>query len=92
MYAIRSYYAVIFTMTILASYVMGKRRGFGFEAAFFVSLMPTTIGILGPAFLVQTRQLVDREDQHPAAGGDCGNAVGIDIWYGKWCHRQITVG
>jgi hypothetical protein len=43
---------VILAMTILAAYVMGKRRGFGLESAFFVSLLPTTIGILGPAFLV----------------------------------------
>lgn len=44
--------SIIFTMTILAAYIMGKRRGFGLESAFFVSLLPTTIGILGPAFLV----------------------------------------
>jgi hypothetical protein len=31
---------------------MGKRQGFGLESAFFVSLLPTTVGILGPAFLV----------------------------------------
>jgi hypothetical protein len=43
---------VLFTMTILATFIMGKRRGFGLEAAFFISLLPTTIGILGPAFLV----------------------------------------
>ena len=44
--------SVIFTMTILATYIMGKRQGFGLESAFFVSLLPTTVGILGPAFLV----------------------------------------
>src|SRR4030042_5712401 len=43
---------VIFIMTILATYILGKRRGFGLESAFFVSLFPTTVGILGPAFLV----------------------------------------
>src|SRR4030042_2469232 len=43
---------VIFIMTILATYILGKRRGFGLESAFFVSLLPTTVGILGPAFLV----------------------------------------
>jgi hypothetical protein len=44
--------SVTFVMTILATYIMGKRLGFGLESAFFVSLLPTTIGILGPAFLV----------------------------------------
>ena len=44
--------SVIFVMTLLATYIMGKRHGFGLESAFFVSLLPTTIGILGPAFLV----------------------------------------
>ncbi|HEY95392.1 MAG TPA: hypothetical protein G4O15_10710 [Dehalococcoidia bacterium] len=42
----------IFSMVILATYIMGKRRGFGLESAFFISLLPTTVGILGPAFLV----------------------------------------
>ena len=44
--------SVIFVMTILATYIMGKRLGFGLESAFFVSLLPTTVGILGPTFLV----------------------------------------
>lgn len=44
--------SVIFVMIILATYIMGKRQGFGLESAFFVSLLPTTVGILGPAFLV----------------------------------------
>ncbi|MBN2075011.1 MAG: hypothetical protein JW762_05625 [Dehalococcoidales bacterium] len=44
--------SVIFVMIILATYIMGKRQGFGLESAFFVSLLPTTVGSLGPAFLV----------------------------------------
>jgi hypothetical protein len=44
--------SVIFVITILAVFVMAKREGFGWEAAFFVSLMPTNIGVLGPALLV----------------------------------------
>jgi len=44
--------SVIFVMTILATYIMGKRLSLGLESAFFVCLLPTTIGILGPAFLV----------------------------------------
>ncbi|MFC1947585.1 hypothetical protein ACFLXY_06680 [Chloroflexota bacterium] len=48
----RYFPSVIFVVTILATYIMGKRQGFGLESAFFVSLLPTTVGILGPAFLV----------------------------------------
>jgi len=44
--------SLIFVMIILATYILGKRTGFGVEFAFFVSLLPTTVGILGPAFLV----------------------------------------
>ncbi len=44
--------ALIFVFTVLAVYVLGRRRGFGLEAAFFAALMPTTVGILGPAFMV----------------------------------------
>jgi len=44
--------AVIFTFTVLSVYIMARREGFGWEAAFFTCLIPTTVGILGPAFLV----------------------------------------
>lgn len=43
---------IIFVLTTLSAYVFGKRRNFGLEAAFFVTLIPTTVRILGPAFLV----------------------------------------
>lgn len=43
---------VIFMFTILSVYVMARRQGFGWEAGLFASLIPTTVGILGPAFLV----------------------------------------
>ena len=43
---------VIFIITILSVYIMAQREGFGWEAALFTCLIPTTIGILGPAFTV----------------------------------------
>jgi len=42
----------IFLFTVLAAYIMGRRQGFGIEAAFFTAMIPTTVRILGPAFLV----------------------------------------
>ncbi|MBI2979683.1 MAG: hypothetical protein HYY41_02500 [Chloroflexi bacterium] len=44
--------SIIFVFTVLSVYIFAKRMGFGWEAAFFTSLIPTTVGILGPAFLV----------------------------------------
>ncbi len=43
---------VIFIITVLSVYVLAQRRGFGWEAAFFTCLIPTTVGILGPGFMV----------------------------------------
>lgn len=43
---------IIFMVTILAVYVLAQGEGFGLEAAFFTCLIPTSKGILGPAFLV----------------------------------------
>ncbi len=48
----RYFPGVILAITVLSVYIMGQRQGFGWEAALFVSLIPTTVGILGPAFLV----------------------------------------
>jgi len=48
----RFFPGIISTIAVLSVYVMGRRQGFGWEAAFFVALIPTTVGILGPAFLV----------------------------------------
>jgi hypothetical protein len=44
--------AVIMALTAFAVYVQGRREGFGWEASLFFCLIPTTIGILGPAFMV----------------------------------------
>jgi len=43
---------VIFMMTVLSVYTLARKEGFGWEAALFTCLIPTNIGILGPAFMV----------------------------------------
>ncbi len=43
---------IISCITVLLVYVMAQRKGFGLEAAFFTCLITTTIGLLGPGFLV----------------------------------------
>jgi len=48
----RYFPGIVFIITILSTYALAQRQGFGWEAAFFACLIPTTIGILGPAFLV----------------------------------------
>jgi len=48
----RYFPGIIFVITVLSVYVMAERQGYGWEAAFFTALIPTTVGILGPAFLV----------------------------------------
>ncbi|GAG90991.1 unnamed protein product, partial [marine sediment metagenome] len=44
--------AIIFVITVLSAYILGRREGFGLEAALFTCLIPTTVGILGPGFMV----------------------------------------
>ena len=48
----RYFPGIIFIITVLSVYILAQRQGFGWEAAFFTALMPTTVGILGPAFLI----------------------------------------
>ncbi len=48
----RYFPGVIFMITVLSVYVLAKRQGFGWEAALFTCLILTTVGILGPAFMV----------------------------------------
>ena len=48
----RYFPGVIFLMTVLSVYILAQRQGFGWEAAFFTCLITTTVGILGPGFLV----------------------------------------
>ena len=44
--------AIIFVFITLSVYILARREGFGWQSAFFTSLIPTTIGMLGPGFLV----------------------------------------
>ncbi len=48
----RYFPGVVFMMTVLSVYTLAQREGFGWEAALFTCLIPTTVGILGPAFMV----------------------------------------
>ncbi|MBA7674032.1 hypothetical protein ES703_82239 [subsurface metagenome] len=48
----RYFPGVILMITVLSAYVLGRRHGFGWEAALFTCFIPTTVGILGPAFLI----------------------------------------
>jgi len=48
----RYFPSIIFMITVLSVYVLARRKNFGWEAAFFTCLIITTVGILGPAFLV----------------------------------------
>jgi len=50
----RYFPGIIFIITVLSVYILARREGFGLEAAFFTCLIPTTVGTLGPAFLVPT--------------------------------------
>ncbi|MFC1906237.1 hypothetical protein ACFLV9_00105 [Chloroflexota bacterium] len=44
--------SIIFIFTVLSVYVFAKKKGFGWESAFFTCSITTTVGILGPAFIV----------------------------------------
>ena len=48
----RYFPSIVFVITVLSVYVMAKREGFGWEAALFTCLIPTNVGIMGPALLV----------------------------------------
>jgi len=48
----RYFPGIISIITVLSVYVLGQRQGYGWEAALFTCLITTTVGIMGPAFLV----------------------------------------
>jgi len=48
----RYFPGIVLMMTVLSVYTLARREGFGWEAAFFTTLIPTTVGLLGPAFLL----------------------------------------
>ncbi len=49
---IKYFPAIIFMLTILSVFLLGRREGFGWESSLLACLVPTTVGILGPGFLV----------------------------------------
>ena len=48
----RYFPGLIFILTVLSVFVLAKREGFGWEAAFFTCFIPTNVGLLGPAFFI----------------------------------------
>ena len=48
----RYFPGIILIITVLSVYILAQRQGFGWEAALFTCLIPTTVGILGPSFLI----------------------------------------
>ncbi len=48
----RYFPGIVFIITVLSVFVLARRQGFGWEAALLTCLIPTTVGIMGPAFLV----------------------------------------
>lgn len=48
----RYFPSIIFAITVLSVYIFAKREKFGLEAALLTCLIPTTVGILGPGFLI----------------------------------------
>lgn len=48
----RYFPGLIFLMTVLAIYAIARREGYGLEAAFLASLLPTNVTMLGPSLLV----------------------------------------
>ncbi|MFC2072338.1 hypothetical protein ACFLUU_06495 [Chloroflexota bacterium] len=48
----RYFPSIIFMVTVLSVYILGRRQGFGWEAALVTCLIPTTVGVLGPALMV----------------------------------------
>ena len=44
--------AIIFMITVLSVYILGRREGFSWKAALCTCFVPTTLRFLGPAFLV----------------------------------------
>ncbi len=49
---IRYFPLLIFAIDVITAFLLGRRKGFGWQAALMVSLIPTSVGILGPGFLV----------------------------------------
>lgn len=48
----RYFPGIVLILIVLSVYILARRQGFGWEAALFTCLIPTTVGILGPGFFV----------------------------------------
>jgi hypothetical protein len=48
----RFFPAVFSLLTVLSVYLLAKKHDFGWEAAFLIAVIPTTVGVLGSALLV----------------------------------------
>jgi hypothetical protein len=48
----RYFPSIFFCVTVFLAYLFGRRAGHGVESAMLVALVPTTLRVLGPAFLV----------------------------------------
>jgi len=48
----RFFPSIIFMITVFSVYTMARKEGFGWEAALLTCLIPTNVGIMGPAFLI----------------------------------------
>lgn len=48
----RYFPGIVLIITVLSVYILARREGFGWQAALFACLIPTTVGILGPALMV----------------------------------------
>lgn len=48
----RFFPSIFFVFTVACAFMVARRQGYGLEAAFFASMIPTTVRILGPALLV----------------------------------------
>jgi len=44
--------SLVFMITVLSVYILARKEGFGWEAALLTCLIPTTVGIMGPAFFI----------------------------------------
>ncbi len=52
LFIFRYFPSIIFMLTVVSVYILARRRGFGWQAALLTCLIPTSVGVLGPAFLV----------------------------------------
>lgn len=52
LYVVRYLPSVIFLITVLSVYVFASKSGYGLQAAFLAAMIPTSVRLIGPGFLV----------------------------------------